>query len=125
VDLFDPKDPTKVIRKAGEQLAGFGELRDDGTTRRLLDLLGQLDQAATDGAPRQRRPDGHRQHAELGLGLAGQPPRALQPRLLRRQRQAVQSEAQADRWNGKAWGGADVPDMAPRWRRKPGPARSS
>ena len=31
-DLMDPKDPTKVIRKAGEQLAGFGELRDDGST---------------------------------------------------------------------------------------------
>ncbi len=31
-DLLDPKDPTKVLRKRGEQLAGFGELRDDGTT---------------------------------------------------------------------------------------------
>jgi formate dehydrogenase major subunit len=31
-DLTDPKDPTKVTRKAGEQLAGFAELRNDGTT---------------------------------------------------------------------------------------------
>jgi formate dehydrogenase major subunit len=31
-DLADPKDATKVLRKAGEQLAGFGELRDDGST---------------------------------------------------------------------------------------------
>jgi formate dehydrogenase major subunit len=31
-DLFDPKDPTKQIRKAGEQVAGFAELRDDGST---------------------------------------------------------------------------------------------
>src|ERR1700736_5581789 len=31
-DLADPKDPTKVTRKAGEQLAGFAELRDDGST---------------------------------------------------------------------------------------------
>ena len=31
-DLADPKDPTKIVRKAGEQLAGFGELRDDGST---------------------------------------------------------------------------------------------
>jgi formate dehydrogenase major subunit len=31
-DLVDPKDPTKIVRKAGEQLAGFGELRDDGST---------------------------------------------------------------------------------------------
>ena len=32
-DLADPKDPTKVTRKAGEQLAGFAELRDDGSTQ--------------------------------------------------------------------------------------------
>src|SRR5699024_5419497 len=31
-DLRDPDDPSKVLRKAGEQLSGFGELRDDGTT---------------------------------------------------------------------------------------------
>ena len=31
-DLADPKDPTKITRKAGEQLAGFAELRNDGTT---------------------------------------------------------------------------------------------
>ncbi len=39
-DLADPKDPTKITRKAGEQLAGFAELRDDGSTQsRLLDFL--------------------------------------------------------------------------------------
>jgi formate dehydrogenase major subunit len=32
-DLADPKDPTKIIRKAGEQLAAFAELRDDGSTQ--------------------------------------------------------------------------------------------
>jgi formate dehydrogenase major subunit len=31
-DLADPKTPSLVTRKAGEQLAGFAELRDDGTT---------------------------------------------------------------------------------------------
>ena len=31
-DLPDPKDPTKITRKAGEQLAGFAELRNDGST---------------------------------------------------------------------------------------------
>jgi formate dehydrogenase major subunit len=31
-DLADPKDATKVTRKAGEQLAGFAELRNDGST---------------------------------------------------------------------------------------------
>ena len=31
-DLTDAKDPTKVLRKAGEQLDGFAQLRDDGST---------------------------------------------------------------------------------------------
>ena len=31
-DLPDPADATKTVAKAGEQLAGFGQLRDDGTT---------------------------------------------------------------------------------------------
>ena len=31
-DVVDPKDPTKILAKAGEQLAGFAQLRDDGTT---------------------------------------------------------------------------------------------
>ncbi|MFS9605337.1 hypothetical protein, partial [Klebsiella pneumoniae] len=31
-DVTDPKDPTKVLVKAGDQLGGFGQLRDDGST---------------------------------------------------------------------------------------------
>lgn len=31
-ELTDPKDPTKVLVKKGEQLAGFAQLRDDGST---------------------------------------------------------------------------------------------
>jgi len=31
-DLTDPKDSTKVLLKAGQQLNGFAELRDDGST---------------------------------------------------------------------------------------------
>jgi len=31
-DLADPKDATKVLLKAGQQLNGFAELRDDGST---------------------------------------------------------------------------------------------
>ncbi len=31
-DLPDPKDPAKVLVKSGEQLAGFAQLRDDGST---------------------------------------------------------------------------------------------
>ena len=31
-DILDPKDPARVLVKAGEQLAGFAQLRDDGST---------------------------------------------------------------------------------------------
>ena len=31
-DVSDPKDPGKILVKAGQQLNGFGELRDDGST---------------------------------------------------------------------------------------------
>src|SRR5262249_47992461 len=31
-DVVDPKDKAKVLARAGEQLSGFGLLRDDGTT---------------------------------------------------------------------------------------------
>jgi formate dehydrogenase major subunit len=31
-DVPDPKDPTKFLAREGEQLSGFGVLRDDGTT---------------------------------------------------------------------------------------------
>src|SRR5690606_37582010 len=32
VDVFDPEEPGKKILEAGQQLSGFGEMRDDGTT---------------------------------------------------------------------------------------------
>jgi formate dehydrogenase-N alpha subunit len=31
-DIKDPKDPTKILRTAGQQIDGFGQLQDDGTT---------------------------------------------------------------------------------------------
>jgi formate dehydrogenase major subunit len=31
-DLHDPKDPSKVVKLAGQQLDGFGQLADDGST---------------------------------------------------------------------------------------------
>ena len=92
-DLADPKDPTKVTRKAGEQLAGFAELRNDGSTAsRLLDLLRRLgaEPATSWRGATTPIPTGIGQTRQLGLGVAREPPRALQPRLLRSERQALQ-----------------------------------
>ena len=74
-DLADPKDPTKITRKAGEQLAGFAELRDDGSTQSGCWIFcgawgptGNL-MARRDNSD----PTGHRPDAQLGLVLARQP----------------------------------------------------
>ncbi len=98
-DLPDPANPGHALVKAGQQLAGFAQLRDDGSTAcgcwifcGCLDGTGQ-----PDGPPRQQRPDRHRPDAQLGVGVAGEPARAVQPRFVRCGRQAVRSEPQADR----------------------------
>src|SRR5947199_471309 len=31
-DIKDPKDPTKILKTAGQQIDGFGQLQDDGST---------------------------------------------------------------------------------------------
>jgi formate dehydrogenase major subunit len=112
-DVTDPKDKTKVIRKAGEQLAGFGELRDDGTTlsgcwiycgawTEAGNLMARRDNSDPTGVgqslnwswawPANRRVLYNRASCDLA-GKPFNPKRALVS------------------WNGKSWGGADVPDF--------------
>ena len=111
-DQLDPKDPTKVTRKAGEQLTGFGELKDDGSTisgcwiytgswTQAGNQMGRRDNADPTGIgntlnwawawPANRRVLYNRASCDP----AGQP---WNPK-----RQLV-------KWNGSAWTGADVPD---------------
>ncbi|MGP1613666.1 MAG: molybdopterin dinucleotide binding domain-containing protein, partial [Pollutimonas bauzanensis] len=111
-DLADPKDASKVTRKAGEQLAGFAELRDDGSTisgcwiyagawSTQGNLMARRDNSDPTGVgqtlnwawswPANRRVLYNR----ASCGLDGKP---FNPR-----RSLVS-------WNGKAWVGADVPD---------------
>jgi formate dehydrogenase major subunit len=113
VDLADPKDPTKIVRKAGEQVSGFGELRDDGSTisgcwiyagawTQAGNQMGRRDNSDPTGIgntlnwawawPANRRVLYNRASCDV----AGKP---FNPR-----RKLVN-------WNGSAWVGADVPDM--------------
>jgi formate dehydrogenase major subunit len=115
VDLTDPKDPTKVVVAGGAQLAGFGQLRDDGTTScgcwiyagcwpQSGNLMGRRDNADPYGIGQ-------------SLGWAWAWPA---------NRRILYNRASADPsgkpwnpkkrylfWTGKAWGGADIPDMRP------------
>lgn len=112
-DLTDPKDATKVVRKAGEQLAGFAELRDDGSTASGCwifcgswgptgNLMARRDNSDPTGIgqtlnwawawPANRRVLYNRASCDP----SGKP---FNP-----QRQLIS-------WNGKQWTGADTPDF--------------
>jgi formate dehydrogenase major subunit len=111
-ELTDPKNPTVVTRKAGEQLAGFAELRDDGSTLSGCwlfcgawgpagNLMARRDNSDPTGIgqtlnwayswPANRRVMYNRASCDPN-GKPFDPQRKLIA------------------WNGTSWGGADVPD---------------
>lgn len=112
-ELVDPKNPASVVRKRGEQLAGFGELRDDGTTASGCwifcgawgpngNLMARRDNSDPTGIgqtlnwawawPANRRVMYNRASCDMN-GKPFNPERMLIT------------------WNGKQWIGADVPDF--------------
>jgi formate dehydrogenase-N alpha subunit len=114
-DVLDPKDPTKVLVKAGDQLPSFAMLRDDGSTScGNWIYCGTWSQAGNNTARRDNSdPSGLGQTLNWGYAwpvnrrilynrasadLAGKPWDPKRPVL---------------RWTGTAWAGNDVPDMRP------------
>lgn len=114
-DVTDPTDPTKVLVKAGEQVSGFGQLRDDGSTAcGCWIYAGAWTQAGNQMARRDNSdpwaigqtlnwawawPANRRilYNAASVDPTTGKPWRADKPLIA---------------WNGKAWVGSDVPDIA-------------
>ena len=95
-ETADPS-PEAVLREIngwgpdGKALSAYTELKDDGsTTARLLDLHRRLRRRGQPVRPPQARPRAEHRRARVGLGVAGQPPDPLQPRLGRPRRQAVE-----------------------------------
>ena len=115
VDLFDPKDPTKLIRKAGEQLGGFGEMRDDGTT--LGGCWIWAGAWTSSGNQMARRDNSDPTGIGNTLNWAWAWPanrRVLYNRAsCDREGKPFNPDRVLIKWNGKNWGGADVPDIAP------------
>jgi formate dehydrogenase-N alpha subunit len=116
VDVVDPKDKTKIIVKGGEQVAGFGQLQDDGSTacgnwiysgvwpqagnlsmRRDLADPGLLGNNLTWGYawPANRR---------VLYNRAGTDPKTGRP---------WDSSRSGIRWSGERWVGIDIPDVRP------------
>jgi formate dehydrogenase major subunit len=114
-DVFDPKDKTKVIAKAGEQLAGFAQLRDDGTTSCGNWIYGGCWSQAGNLTARRDNSDPSGLGQTLNWGFAWPANRRI-----------IYNRASCDvagkpwdpkrsviKWLGDKWGGNDVPDMRP------------
>lgn len=114
-DVLDPKDPSKVLAKAGEQLSGFGLLRDDGSTSSgCWVYAGAWTQAGNQMARRDNAdPYGIGQTLNWAWAWPAN-------------RRVLYNTASCDptgkpwnakrklvAWNGEKWGGSDVPDIRP------------
>ena len=115
-DVLDPTDPTKVLAKAGEQLPGFGLLRDDGSTASGCWIYaGAWTQAGNQMARRDSADP-------YGIGQALNWAWAWPAN-----RRILYNAAAADPatgkpwipkrgligWDGKRWSGSDIPDIRP------------
>ncbi len=111
-DVYDPKDPTKLVRKAGEQLAAFGELRDDGST--ACGCWIYVGAWGPTGNMMARRDNSDPSGIGNTIGWAWAWPA---------NRRVMYNRASCDpagkpfnpkrtliAWNGKSWSGVDVPD---------------
>jgi len=113
-DIHDPKDATKVLRTAGQQLDNFGQLKDDGTTSCANWLYtGVYTESGNNAARRDNSdPTGLGYFHNWGFSWPAN-------------RRVMYNRASADAegrpwdpkrpgivWNGKVWKG-DVPDIAP------------
>ena len=113
-DLKDPKDPTKVVKTAGQQVDGFGQLMDDGSTMCGNWLHSGVYTEAGNNAQRRNNSD------PTGLGMFHNWAFSWPAN-----RRVMYNRASADaegkpwdptrvgiKWNGQKWVG-DVPDIKP------------
>ena len=111
-EITDPKDPTKVILKKNEQLAGFAQLKDDGSTACGCWIFAGCWTAAGNQMGRRDNSD------PTGIGNTLNWAWAWPAN-----RRVLYNRASCDpkgkpwdptrkliAWNGTSWGGADIPD---------------
>ena len=112
-DLTDPRDPTRITRRRGEQVSGFGELRDDGSTASGCWIYAGC--WTQEGNMMARRDNSDPTGIGQTLKWAWAWP--ANRRILYNRASADPSGRPFDPkrplvyWNGSAWTGADVPDF--------------
>ncbi|OJW51694.1 MAG: formate dehydrogenase-N subunit alpha [Candidatus Accumulibacter sp. 66-26] len=114
-DVTDPKDPTKVLVKAGDQLPSFAMLRDDGSTTCGNWIYCGVWSPAGNNSARRDNSDPSGLGQTLNWGFAW----PVNRRILYNRASADPAGKPWDpkrtvmKWGGKAWVGNDVPDMRP------------
>lgn len=112
-DLTDPSDPKKILVPAGQQLSGFAMLRDDGSTSCGCWIYSGAWTQAGNQMGRRDNSDPYDIGQTAGWAWAWPANR----RILYNRASADPSgkpwgpQRRLVFWNGKAWTGADVPDM--------------
>jgi formate dehydrogenase major subunit len=114
-DVPDPADAKKVLVPAGQQLAGFAQLRDDGTTSSGCWIYSGAWTQAGNQMARRDNSDPFGVGQTLNWAWAWPANRRI---LYNRASADPSGKAWNPRrkyvtWNGKSWGGADVPDIRP------------
>lgn len=114
-DVTDPKDPSKVLVKAGDQLPSFAMLRDDGSTTCGNWIYCGVWSPAGNNSARRDNSDPSGLGQTLNWGFAW----PVNRRILYNRASADLAGKPWDpkrtvmKWGGKAWVGNDVPDMRP------------
>jgi len=114
-DVLDPKDPTKVLVKAGEQLPSFAMLRDDGSTSCGNWIYSGVWSQAGNNSARRDNSDPSGLGQTLNWGFAW----PVNRRILYNRASADLAGKPWDakrtvlKWAGDKWAGNDVPDMRP------------
>ena len=113
--LMDPTDATKVLVEKGKQVAGFAQLRDDGSTACGCWIFSGCFNEAGNNMARRDNSDPDDTGAYLKWSFAWPANRRI---IYNRASADVAGKAWDPKrklieWNGEKWTGYDVPDIAP------------
>jgi len=114
-DPKEPNAPPKLLVKAGDQVPGFGMLRDDGSTACGCWIYSGAWTQAGNNMARRDNSDPWQIGQTLNWAWSWPANRRILYNAASSQPNGKPWDAKRKlvQWNGKAWGGADVPDIRP------------